>query len=260
MAPKFIVIEGLDSTGKETQSNLLVDKLRNEGNKVLKISYPNYDSRSSELVKMYLNGEILENPEDINPYATSTFYAADRYITYIKEYKDIWNDYDYIIADRYVESNMIYQLTKLWNKKDPVKFISWLIQLEYSLNKLPYPDLILYLTVPLEVSTKLLSDRSKKNNVQLDIHEKNLSYLDRCNIVARYCCNLFSWKEIECATSDKNNIDSIEDIHQRIYDVIKDNWNMFMNHTHLNVEYTLGINGRSLLYNSNIDPFSKNVD
>ena len=52
----FIAIDGLDGSGKNTQSDLLVNRLKIEGYAVRSLSFPMYESESSTLVKMYLDG------------------------------------------------------------------------------------------------------------------------------------------------------------------------------------------------------------
>ena len=78
---KLIIIEGVDGCGKKTQTSLLYENLKNLGYKCKKISFPNYKSKSSVPVRMYLNGELSNNADDINAYMASTFYAVDRAIT-----------------------------------------------------------------------------------------------------------------------------------------------------------------------------------
>ena len=79
---KLICIEAGDGSGKETQANKLLERLKSENYKVRKVSFPNYGSESSSLIKMYLRGEFGSRPEDISPYVASTFYAVDRYASY----------------------------------------------------------------------------------------------------------------------------------------------------------------------------------
>ena len=114
MKGKLIIIEsGSDASGKATQTEKLYKRLVSENYKVKKITFPDYDSDSSALVKMYLKGDFGNNPEDVNPYVASTFYAVDRFASY----KTKWGkNYDYgeiILADRYTTSNMVHQAAKI---------------------------------------------------------------------------------------------------------------------------------------------------
>ena len=106
---KLIVIEGLDGSGKATQTKLLCDRLSKLDIEYTKMSFPNYESPSSALVKMYLGGELGTSADDVNPYAASVFYAADRCATFIKEYKHDYENGRLFISDRYSTSNAIYQ-------------------------------------------------------------------------------------------------------------------------------------------------------
>ena len=82
----LVVLEGLDGSGKGTQAQLLHRALENRGEPVRKVTFPDYSSPSSSLVKMYLNGEFGSDPEDVNAYAASAFYAVDRYASYKKDW------------------------------------------------------------------------------------------------------------------------------------------------------------------------------
>lgn len=79
---KLIVLEGLDGSGKGTQAKLLAKHLTVTDHLVREITFPDYDSDSSALVKMYLAGQFGDKPDDVNAYAASSFYAVDRYAGY----------------------------------------------------------------------------------------------------------------------------------------------------------------------------------
>ena len=85
MAGKIIVIEGLDGSGKATQTDLLYKKLLEQGKNVKKLTFPCYESESSALVRMYLGGELGSNPDSVNPYQASAFYAVDRVASFLKD-------------------------------------------------------------------------------------------------------------------------------------------------------------------------------
>ena len=115
---KLIVIEGTDSSGKETQSNLLYEKLLKRNLNVKKITFPNYESPACMPVKMYLAGEFGEKALDVNPYPVSAMYAIDRYASYKKDWEDFYKEEGIIITDRYTQSNMIHQASKLKSEKE----------------------------------------------------------------------------------------------------------------------------------------------
>ena len=218
---KLFVIEGTDGAGKETQSNLLKERLKKENIDFKGVSFPNYDSISSSLVKMYLNGELGTNAEEISPYVASTFFAADRYITFKKEYSKYYEDGGIIIADRYTQSNMIHQAGKIQDDKECEKFLNWLWDFEFNLYKIPKPDEVFFLNMPPEKSLKLMENRKNKitNEEQKDIHERNENYMRESYEAAKEVAKEYNWYVINCVKNDA--IRTIEDIHQEIYKEIR---------------------------------------
>ena len=215
---KLIVIEGLDGSGKATQTALLYDAMKAAGVRVRKVSFPDYESDSSALVRMYLAGEFGTDPSDVNAFAASTFYAVDRYASFRKDWKD---DYEngLVIADRYTTSNAIHQCSKL-DKKDWDTFLDWLFDLEYKKIRIPEPDAVIYLRVDPEISQKLISGRYHGDEEKKDIHEKNIGYLKRSREAAQYCCEKLGWKVVECCTED--GMRAVDDIHREILGIVRD--------------------------------------
>lgn len=208
MMKKLIVIEGLDGSGKATQAKLLTEKLVSDGIKVKQVSFPDYDSDSSALVKMYLNGEFGKRADDVNAYAASSFYAVDRYASFKKNWKA---DYEagVIIADRYTTSNAIHQCAKL-PKEQWDEYLDWLFDYEYRMLGIPKPDSVIYLRVDPAVSQKLMTGRYQGHEEKKDIHEKDVEYLKRCQEAAAYCAEKLGWRIVECCENDEmRSIESI---------------------------------------------------
>ena len=113
MNGKLIIIEGGDGSGKATQTAMLVERLAAEGRPVRSVSFPDYDSDSSALVKMYLRGDFGGDADGVNPYAASAFYAVDRFASYQTQWKSFLQDGGIVVADRYTTSNMLYQMIKI---------------------------------------------------------------------------------------------------------------------------------------------------
>jgi len=206
---KLIVIEGLDGSGKATQAKRLAEGLTRQGHAVRQVSFPDYDSPSSALVKMYLGGEFGDRPSDVNAYAASTFYAVDRYASFMKHWRQ---DYarGVVIADRYTTSNAIHQCSKL-EPEEWDGFLQWLFDLEYSKMGIPQPDLVVYLRVDPEVSQALMLSRYDGHEERRDIHEKDLDYLRRCQRAADYCARHLGWTVVECCSGGKMRaIESIQ--------------------------------------------------
>ena len=218
---KLFVIDGTDGSGKQTQSSLLKERLQKEGIDFKSVSFPNYESPSAALVKMYLEGDFGENQKDVSPYIASTFYAADRYATYKKDFEEYYNNGGIIIADRYTTSNMIHQAGIIKDKQEREKFLKWLWDFEFNLYGLPIPTEVIFLNMPPDYTEKLIQDRENKitHEKQKDIIEKNKqntidAYNNALELVKKY-----NWYEIKCVKDDK--IRTIEDINGEIYELVK---------------------------------------
>lgn len=216
----LIAIEGVDGSGKATQSNKLYERLLNEGQPVKKVDYPRYQSESSSLVKMYLNGDFGKNASDVSPYIASTFYAADRYASYKLDYEEHYDQGGTVIADRYATANMIHQAGKLHDKTERDKFLDWLWDFEFNLYKIPIPDLVFFLDVPPEFNQKLMDGRDNKDNRRTtkDIHESDINHLKDSYNNAVSLVDKYKWFKINCIKNSQMR--TIEDIHEEIYNIV----------------------------------------
>lgn len=218
---KLYVIDGTDASGKQTQFEKLQQRLKKENIDFRTVSFPNYNSPSSSLVKMYLSGEFGENAKDVSPYIASTFYAVDRYATYKTKLEDYYNNGGIILADRYTTANMVHQAGKIKDKQEREKFLNWLWDFEFNLYKLPVPTKVFFLNMPPEYAFELMKNRENKftQEAQKDIHERDKnhiidSYNAACDVAQKY-----NWVTIDCIKDDK--IRTIEEIHEDIFKQIK---------------------------------------
>ena len=221
MKSKIIVIEGLDGSGKATQTALLAQKLSDRGIKVRRLEYPDYDSPSSSLVKMYLGGEFGSKPEDVNAYAASAFYAVDRAAGFLGDWKADYQSGTLFLCDRYCTSNIIYQMAKVSDAERDA-FIEWQADFEYDKLGLPRPDAVIYLDVSPDVSQKLMEKRYGGYQSKKDLHESNLSFLLSCRKSALYAAEKCGWKIIDCCENgDIKPIDKIsEEIEKAVSDIL----------------------------------------
>lgn len=218
MAGKFIVIEGLDGSGKATQTEILRKYLQKKGHTVTKLTFPDYDNPSSSLVKMYLGGQLGDNPADVNAYSASAFYSVDRVASYLQFWKEDYENGNVILADRYATSNIIYQMSKLSKKKWDL-FIEFQEDFEYNKLAVPKPDLIIYLDVEPDVSQKLLSKRYSGDESKKDLHEKDVDFLLNCRKSALYAAEKLGWKRISC--TENGTMRTIEDISNDIKNIVE---------------------------------------
>lgn len=184
---KLIVLDGLDGSGKSTQ----FERLCTIYPRLTGISFPDYSSKSAALVNMYLQGEISDDPDDINPYAASSFYAADRFISYVKHWKSTYLAGGNILAGRYTTSNAIHQAAKL-KESEFDGFYEWLCDYEYNKMGLPRPDRVILLDIAPELAQKRLKGREGAP----DIHESHMDYFNRCYKAAHYFAEKQGWTVI----------------------------------------------------------------
>ncbi len=210
---KVIVLDGLDGCGKSTQFEAVTAILQEKNIPAKPISFPVYGKPSAALVEMYLNGEFSETPGGVNAYAASSFYAVDRYANYILDWKVDYDAGKLILASRYTTSNAVHQMSKLPRKKWS-DFLHWLETYEYDLLGLPRPDLVLYLSMPIDQSLSLLSKRYHADESAKDIHESDRAYLESCAEAAEFAGKQWHWQKITCG--DENQIFSVPSIRDKI--------------------------------------------
>ena len=221
MNGKLYVIEGVDGSGKATQTELLYQALLAKGKPVRKVSFPDYDSPSSSLIKMYLNGEFGTDPQSVNAFATSVFFAVDRFASFRKDWQEFYENGGIIIADRYVTSNLVHQAGKISDAAEKERYIQWLSDLEYNIFSLPKPDCVIFLDMPPAYSLKLRQQRNElKQGLTADIHEADQTYLQNAYENAIGIAKHQEWHTISCVADD--NIRTIEDIHAEIVRTIND--------------------------------------
>ena len=217
---KLYVIEGLDGSGKATQAALLFKALERQGIPVRQVSFPNYASDSSALVRMYLRGDFGQDPSDVNAYAASSFYAVDRFAGCRADWGPFYESGGVVIADRYTTSNAVHQCSKL-PREEWDDFLGWLFHYEYTLLGIPAPDAVIYLEVDPQVSQRLMAGRYGGDEEKKDIHEKNVAYLERSARAAAYCAEKLGWHIVKC--SRNGEMRTVEDIEVQIRDIIFSN-------------------------------------
>ena len=214
MTGKIIVIEGTDSSGKETQSKLLEKKLQQEGINCINFSFPMYDTPTGRIVGGdYLGKEELgvslfsEGTSNVDPHVVCLYYAADRKYNWPRIEEYIKKGY-VVILDRYTTSNLAHQGSKIIDKDERFNMYQWIDKLEYWLLQLPKPDQTIFLHVPYEYSLKSLKD-PKKLEEQKRAEE---AYIE--------LSELYNWYRVECVRD--GILRSVEDINQEILKIVKE--------------------------------------
>lgn len=215
---KLIVFEGTDGSGKSTQFALLAKRLEAEQIGFQRLRFPQYEEPSSALIRMYLGGAFGDDPEAVNAYAASTFYAVDRYASYQCVWKDYYQGGGLVVSDRYTTSNAVHQGSKV-PEGERADFFRWLYDLEYDRMGLPRPDLVVLLDMPVELSEQLMRKREQSTGTHADIHERDEDYLKKCRDVALHAAKYYGWRTVSCAKDGA--IRGVEDIHEEVYAIVK---------------------------------------
>jgi dTMP kinase len=226
----FIVIEGIDGSGKSTQAKLLAKALGKEGYKIYFIDFPQHGQKSAGLVDEYLTGKYGKKAKEVSPYQASVFYACDRYDASFKIRNWLKKGF-IVIADRYIGSNVGHQGGKIKNLKERRKYLRWLYDLEYGIFKIPKPDINFILDVKPSIAQSMsmrITDKkklAKKQNYlghKKDIHEKDLNHLENAEKAYLFAAREFpkDFKVIECFKNKK--LLSPEIIHRKVLKITKE--------------------------------------
>ena len=210
----LIVFEGIDGSGKSTQFEMMCERLLSENRQFKRLVFPRYNEPSSALIKMYLGGEFGSKPDSVNAYAASSFYAVDRYASYVQEWREYYKDGGLILTDRYTTSNALHQGAKVAEEQRE-HFFKWLYEYEFNLIGLPAPDLVFYMDLEVEVAAMRLRRRETETATNADIHENDIAYLSNSVKSGKQAASLFNWHRISCVS---NGIErDIKDLHDEIY-------------------------------------------
>lgn len=225
---KIILLEGTDYSGKETQTDLLLNKFGKENILCEKMSFPRYNTPTGQIVgECYLGknlkyggGSWFGDADKVNPKIASLYYAADRKAA-ASEIEKIINSGTNLVLDRYVESNMGHQGGKMKSREELLKIAEYIHKLEYELLELPKPDKIIFLYMPTNVALELKKKRDKGME-NLDGHESNISHLRKAEQAYLDLYLYYNWTKIDCAPDGTiKSLKEPEEIHEEIYQHIE---------------------------------------
>ena len=220
MRGKLIVIEGTDCSGKETQSNLLIEKLKQENIRIEKFGFPNYNSPTGKIIggpylgKSYIcEGWFEEGAPNVDPKVSALYYAADRLYN-IDKINFLLDNGVNVILDRYVYSNMAHQGGKIEDEKERNEMYEWLENLEFKLLNLPRPEIGLFLHMPFECSLELKKNREEA----LDQNERDEKHLRNAENAFIEVAKKYDFFTVEC--NEGSRIKTIEEINKTLYDYV----------------------------------------
>lgn len=221
---KLIVIDGTDGSGKHTQVELLAKALRRDGYTVKLLDFPEYYKNFFGKFIGHCLSEQYYNWTNIHPKIAAIAYAADRWESSGKIKS--WLSKGYIvIANRYATANQIHQGGKITNTEKREAFIKWLDEMEYGVFKIPRPNAVFYLSVPMKIILRLIKERNKNGNrsylgKKKDVYEVDLNFQKNSIKSALWLAKTQKgWVKIDCAKNEE--INTRENIHKEIYEKVK---------------------------------------
>ncbi len=219
MKGKLIVIDGVDASGKATQTALLVERLKKEGKNVEVFDFPQYGNWSAVFVEKYLRGDF-GSMKEVNPYTVSLFFALDRYAASFK-LKKLLEEGCIVVSNRYTTSNMGHQASKIKDPKEREKFLKWLEEIEFNHLGIPRPDVVVFLHVPAEIGQKLVEQKGERGYIgnKKDIAEEDVEHQKESEKNYNDLSKKFVWKAVECV--EKGSLLSKEEIAENVWNALK---------------------------------------
>jgi dTMP kinase len=220
---KLIVLDGGDGSGKATQTALLLKRLKKEKIPVRTLDFPHYENNFfGKLIGECLVGEHGDFVKT-DPHIASVLYAADRFES--KKKMEDWLAKGYtVVLDRYVSANQIHQGGKIQDTKKLKAFLTWLDEMEHSIFKIPRPDAIIYLDMPVKVAITLLKDATKGKEYKKgrkDATEESLIYQENSKKSALAIVKkMNNWHKVPCANRGK--VRTRGDIHEELWSIVQD--------------------------------------
>jgi dTMP kinase len=177
----LVSIEGIDGSGKGTQTDLLRSAAEESGYRVETFSFPRYGTNPfAEAVSAYLNGQY-GSADDVSPYLSALLYAGDRFCAR-DELMRAEKNTDLVVCDRYIDSNVAHQAAKL-SRSETGSFVRWIESIEYRAYAMPRPHLTVFLRIPVPIASTLIRRKAARKYTDrlADIHEADEKYLAACS-------------------------------------------------------------------------------
>jgi len=216
----FIVLEGIDGSGKRTQIEALALALARRGVACSQISFPNYQGFFGKLVARFLNGEFGAL-SDVDPHFSALLYAGDR-LESKPSIESALAGGKTVLADRYIGSNLAHQGARMPKQKRQ-EFLAWLKQLEYGVYGLTAEDLVVYLRVPASEAHRLIAQKGSRDYTKLrrDLQEADMAHLEAAAEVYEQLSQQPNWLRIDCFDQSAGTMRPPAEIHEELFAAVE---------------------------------------
>jgi dTMP kinase len=212
---KFIVLEGIDGSGKRTQLEMLARAFASRGMAFTQVGFPNYEGFFGKMVAQFLNGNF-GSLDAVDAHFSALLYAGDR-LESKPGIESALAAGNAVLADRYIGSNLAHQGARVPREKRD-EFLKWLKRLEYDIYALPPEDLVIYLNVPVAEAHRLIGEKGARDYTKLrrDLQESDLAHLEAASEVYEGLARQPNWAKIECWDAPARSLRSPDSIHKEI--------------------------------------------
>lgn len=207
---KILAIEGIDASGKTLQQDLLCKLLADSGYSVSTKSFPEYESFFGARIGELLGGEALR-ADEVDARSMCLWFAMDRWQAFKN---NGWAESDYLIINRYVLSNAVYQSIRAIDAAD---MLEWVLELEHVQLQIPKPDAYIVLDVPVQSADENMAGRGGRTYTERsrDVYEVSRTIQTRAREkYIHYASKLDNALLVEC--SENGRILPPGNIHDKI--------------------------------------------
>ena len=222
----FVAIEGIDGSGKGTQTAALHEHFQQSGLRTSSITFPRYgETLIGRQIGRFLDGQFgeLQHP---HPIPISMMYAAERFESRELIFEKL-NGSELLISDRYVGSNFAHQGARL-KGTERAEFLEWIQKLEYEVFGVPRPNLVIVLDLPAEVSAERVAMKNARHYTEqvTDLYESDCDYLLGVReVYLELCEQNENWQAVSCLTNS-GEARSAEEIQHELRDLITSQMNL----------------------------------
>ncbi len=170
-----MAFEGIDASGKTIQHALLRDRLKSLGFSVAEKSFPEYGRFFGSHISELLNGKALR-ADEVDAKSMCLWFAMDRWLAF---QDSSWQECDFLLINRYVLSNAVYQSIRDIDSED---MLDWVLELEHAQLSLPKPDAYIFMDVPPQLSDRNMAERGARGYTSLsrDVCQRISGISRRC--------------------------------------------------------------------------------
>ncbi len=216
----LIAIEGIDGSGKGTQSARLTSSLTDRGLKAAMLQFPRYSKTNfGAAIGEFLNGRFGELHQ-VHPQLAAVLYAGDRFESR-QLLLSLMAENDVVVLDRFVGSNLAHQSARLEGAERD-RLVTWIETIEYEVFQLPRPDTNLLIDMSSAWSRELVARKAARDYTDrvADLQEADTPYLEKVRQCYRQIAESRPDWQIISGLTDTGELRTIDEVGEQILQVV----------------------------------------